>query len=175
VRPKGMGLASALKDGYVTRADSIVELARNLQLPETNLAQTIERFNGHWQTGTDSDFGRGTTAYQRANGDATWHGPNPSLGPVERAPFYAVKLYPGDIGAATGFAADVHARMLDAQGNAIGGLYAAGNDMQSAMGGVYPAPGITLGPGLVFAYLAARDAIARANKDGVGNAQRQAA
>lgn len=175
VRPKGMGLASALKDGYVTRADSIVELARNLQLPETNLAQTIERFNGHWQTGTDPDFGRGTTAYQRANGDATWHGPNPSLGPIERAPFYAVKLYPGDIGAATGFATDVHARMLDAQGNAIGGLYAAGNDMQSAMGGVYPAPGITLGPGLVFAYLAAKHAVARARTDLVAQRPRRAA
>ena len=161
VRPKGMGLASALKDGYLTKADSIGELARKLNLLESNLVQTIERFNGYWQGGTDPEFGRGTTAYQRANGDATWHGPNPSLGPIERAPFYAVKLYPGDIGAATGFATDEHARVLDAQGRAISGLYAAGNDMQSVMGGVYPAPGITLGPGLVFAFIAARDAVAR--------------
>ena len=110
-----MGLASALKDGYLTKADSLGELARKLNLPESNLMQTIERFNGYWQAGTDPEFARGTTAYQRANGDATWHGPNPSLGPIERAPFYAVKLYPGDIGAATGFATDDHARMLDAQ------------------------------------------------------------
>jgi succinate dehydrogenase/fumarate reductase flavoprotein subunit len=161
VRPKGMGLAAALADGYVTRADSIAELARKLGLPEQTLVQTIERFNGHWQGGTDPDFGRGSTAYQRANGDATWHGPNPSLGPIERAPFYAVKLYPGDIGASTGFATDECARVLDAQGAPIGGLYAAGNDMQSVMGGIYPAPGITLGPGLVFAYIAAKDALAR--------------
>jgi predicted oxidoreductase len=123
--------------------------------------QTIERFNGYWQGGTDPEFGRGTTAYQRANGDAAWHGPNPSLGPIERAPFYAVKLYPGDIGASTGFATDERARVLDAQGAPIAGLYAVGNDMQSVMGGIYPAPGITLGPGLVFAYIAARDATAR--------------
>jgi FAD binding domain len=162
VRPKGMGLAAALKDGYLTSAGTIADLAHKLQLPEDNLTQTIERFNGYWQSGTDPEFARGSTAYQRANGDATWKGPNPSLGPIERAPFYAIKLYPGDIGAATGFATDAHARMLDAQGRPIGGLYAAGNDMQSVMGGVYPAPGITLGPGLVFAYIAAQDALARA-------------
>lgn len=161
VRPKGMGLASALADGYLTRANSIAELARKLGLPEQNLVQTVSRFNGYWQGGTDPEFGRGTTAYQRANGDATWTGPNPSLGPVERAPFYAVKLYPGDIGASTGFATDARARVLDAQGQPIEGLYAAGNDMQSVMGGIYPAPGITLGPGLVFAYIAANDALAR--------------
>ena len=160
-RPKGMGLAAALADGYVTSAGSVAELARKLGLPEANLVQTIERFNGYWQGGTDPEFGRGTTAYQRANGDATWRGPNPSLGPVDTPPYYAVRLYPGDIGAATGFATDADARVLDRSGTAIPGLYAAGNDMQSIMGGVYPAPGITLGPGLVFAYIATRHAVAR--------------
>jgi succinate dehydrogenase/fumarate reductase flavoprotein subunit len=175
VRPQGMGLASALKEGYVTQANTISELARKLQLPEANLVQTIERFNGYWQSGSDPEFARGTTAYQRANGDPTWPGPNPSLGPIERAPFYAVKLYPGDIGAAAGFATDAKARMLDNAGQAIGGLYAAGNDMQSVMGGVYPAPGITLGPGLVFAYLAARDAVARARGGASTDVARMAA
>jgi len=170
VRPKGMGLSAALADGYVTAAQSIGELARKLGLPEQDLVQTVARFNSCWSTGIDPEFGRGTTAYQRANGDASWHGPNPSLGPLERAPFYAVKLYPGDIGAATGFATDTRARVLDAQGRAIDGLYAVGNDMQSVMGGVYPAPGITLGPGLVFASIAARDALARAQDTPVARA-----
>jgi succinate dehydrogenase/fumarate reductase flavoprotein subunit len=165
VRPKGMGLARALADGYITRANSVAALARQLGLPEQNLVQTIERFNGYWRGGTDPEFGRGSTAYQRANGDASWTGPNPSLGPIERAPFYAVKLYPGDIGAATGFATDAKARVLDAQSQVIEGLYAVGNDMQSVMGGVYPAPGITLGPGLVFAYIAANDALTRCGSD----------
>jgi len=161
VRPGGMGLASALADGYVTRANTLAELGAKLGLPAANLAQTVSRLNGFAASGVDGDFGRGTTAYQRANGDAAWSGKNPSLGPIEQAPFYAVRLYPGDIGAATGLATDTDARVLGGGGAPIPGLYAVGNDMHSAMGGVYPAPGITIGPGLVFAYLAAKDAVAR--------------
>ncbi len=164
VRPGGMGLSSALADGYVTRGDTIEDLAQKLGLPARNLADTLARFNTYWKDGVDPEFRRGTTAYQRANGDANWTGPNPSLGPVQKAPFYAVKLYPGDIGAATGLQTDADARALDRDGQAIPGLYAVGNDQQSAMGGTYPAPGITVGPGLVFAYLAARDAVARARQ-----------
>jgi predicted oxidoreductase len=84
------------------------------------------------------------------------------------APYYAVKLYPGDIGAATGFLTDGEARVLDDEGVAIPGLYAVGNDMHSIMGGVYPGPGITIGPGLVFGYLAGRDAAARAARMNIG-------
>ncbi len=175
VRPGGMGLASALADGYVTTANTLEELARKLGLPAGNLAATIERFNTYWQQGQDPEFKRGTTAYQRANGDANWKaGPNPSLGPVRTAPFYALKLYPGDIGAATGLVTDGEARALDREGRVIGGLYAVGNDQQSAMGGTYPGPGITIGPGLVFAYLAARDAVVAA-KETMAPEQRLAA
>jgi len=163
VRPGGMGLASALEDGYVTRGHSLPDLAKKLGLPADALVATVQRYNSHASTGTDPDFNRGSTTYQRANGDINWPGPNPSLGTVDAAPFYAVKLYPGDIGAATGLAADAQARVLDSQGQPIGGLYACGNDMHSVMGGVYPGPGITIGPGLVFAYLAARHAAARAH------------
>ena len=94
--------------------------------------------------------------------DAAWPGANPTLGALTHAPYYAVKIYPGDIGAATGFVTDGDARVLDGGGAAIPGLYAVGNDMHSIMGGVYPGPGITIGPGLVFGYLAGRDAAARA-------------
>lgn len=162
VRPRGMGLAAALADGYVTTATTLAELAARLGLPAERLQRSIATLNAFAKTGVDADFGRGTTLYQRANGDAAWTGPNPSLGPIEVAPFYAVKLYPGDIGAATGLRTDAAARVLDAQRAPIPGLYAVGNDMHSAMGGTYPAPGITIGPGLVFAYIAARDAVARA-------------
>ena len=77
-----------------------------------------------------------------------------------------MRLYPGDIGAAQGFATDADARVLDASGTPIPGLYAVGNDMHSAMGGVYMAPGITIGPGLVFARQAARHAAARVPASG---------
>lgn len=165
VRPRGMGLNDALGDGYVTSAATIAELAGKLGLPAARLEATIKNLNAYAADGIDPDFGRGTTAYQRANGDAAWTGKNPSLGPIEQAPFYAVRLYPGDIGAATGFATDTQARVLDAGGRVIEGLYAVGNDMHSAMGGVYPAPGITIGPGLVFASLAAASAVRRAKGD----------
>jgi succinate dehydrogenase/fumarate reductase flavoprotein subunit len=162
VRPGGMGLKAALADGYVTRGQTLAELAARLGLPAQTLEQTVGRFNGYGETGIDPEFGRGGTLYQRANGDAHWPGPNPSLGTIAKGPFYAVQLFPGDIGAATGFVTDPGGRALDTTGQAIPSLYACGNDMQSPMGGVYPAPGITLGPGLVFAFLAARDAAARA-------------
>ncbi|MDF3835241.1 FAD-binding protein, partial [Cupriavidus basilensis] len=106
---------------------------------------------------------RGSTDYQRANGDASQGGLNPCLGPLATGPFYAIRLYPGDIGAATGLLTDADARTLDAAGKPIPGLYACGNDMHSIMGGAYPGPGITIGPGLTFAYLAARHAVSRAH------------
>jgi hypothetical protein len=162
VRPKGMGLQSALNDGYVIGAESLEGLAQTLRLPLDPLKQTIERFNLHGFLGFDPDFGRGTTAYERAQGDPSWPGPNPCLGPIRTPPFYALKLVPGDVGAAAGLVTDTDARMLDARGQVIDGLYAVGNDMQSVMGGVHAGPGSTLGPGLVFAYLAARHAAARA-------------
>ena len=162
IRPGGKGLAPFLDDGYLRQGRTLADLAQQLQVPADQLQATVERFNAFADHGVDEDFERGTTDYQRANGDATWHGPNPCLGALRESPFYAVALYPGDIGAATGLLTDGQARVLNAQGVAIDGLYACGNDMHSIMGGVYPAPGITLGPAITFGYLAAQHAVARA-------------
>jgi succinate dehydrogenase/fumarate reductase flavoprotein subunit len=168
VRPgndaKGKGLAPFLADGYLKQGNTLADLAQRLNVPADKLQATVERFNAFADQGVDEDFQRGTTDYQRANGDATWHGPNPCLGALREGPFYAVALYPGDIGAATGLVTDGDARVLNAQGVAIDGLYAAGNDMHSIMGGIYPAPGITIGPGVTFGYLAAKHAVARAKR-----------
>ena len=164
VRPGGKGLAPFLADGYLKQGNTLAELAQQLKIPADKLNATVERFNAFADQGVDEDFQRGTTDYQRANGDATWQGPNPCLGALREGPFYAVALYPGDIGAATGLVTDGDARVLNAQGVAIDGLYAAGNDMHSIMGGIYPAPGITIGPGVTFGYLAAKHAVARARQ-----------
>ncbi|SAK88999.1 FAD-dependent oxidoreductase [Caballeronia ptereochthonis] len=161
VRPGGKGLAPFLSDGYLVEGKTLDELAGKLGIDKAGLADSVARINRYAQTGVDPDFQRGTTAYQNANGDAGWSGPNKCLGPIGQAPFYAVRLYPGDIGAATGLVTDTNARVLNRDDRPIGGLYACGNDMQSVMGGVYPGPGITLGPGLAFGYLAARHAAAR--------------
>ena len=155
-------LAPFLADGYLTRGATLDELAQRLGIDAAGLRDSVARMNAYAVSGEDPEFQRGVTAYQNNIGDASLGGPNPNLGPIGTAPFYAVRLYPGDIGAATGFATDSHARVLNAEGTAIDGLYAVGNDMQSIMGGVYPAPGITIGPGQVFAWLAARHASGRA-------------
>jgi glycine/D-amino acid oxidase-like deaminating enzyme len=160
VRPGGRGLEPFLADGYLVHGESIEALAAGLGIDPARLRATVDTFNAHARAGADPDFQRGVTAYQRNIGDAGWTGPNPSLGPLVSAPFYAVRLYPGDIGAATGFATDGDARILDAAGGAIAGLYAVGNDMHSILGGVYAAPGITIGPAIVFARQAARHAAA---------------
>jgi succinate dehydrogenase/fumarate reductase flavoprotein subunit len=162
VRPGGGGLKTFLVDGYLTQGDSMAELAQKLGIDAANFEATVARFNGYAANGTDPDFHRGETAYQHNIGDATAGHRNPNLGPLTQAPFYAVRLYPGDIGAATGLVTDTHARVLDAQNQPIPGLYAVGNDMNSVMGGIYTAPGITIGPGLVFASIAAADAVKRA-------------
>ena len=164
VRPGGKGLAPFLADGYLVDGNTLDELAGKLGIDAAGLADSVARMNRYAKDGVDPDFQRGTTDYQNANGDANWTGPNKCLGPIGQAPFYAVRLYPGDIGAATGLVTDTHARVLNRDDRPIDGLYACGNDMQSVMGGVYPGPGITLGPGLAFGYLAARHAAVRAKQ-----------
>ena len=157
VRPGGKGLAPFLADGYLTEGNSLQALADQLGISAEGLAQAVANNTAFAQTGVDTQFQRGVTAYQQNIGDAAAGGRNPNLGEIIEGPFYAVKLYPGDIGAANGLQTNEHAQVLDAKGQAIDGLYAVGNDMNSIMGGVYPAPGITLGPGLVFAYLAVKN------------------
>ena len=159
VRPGGKGLAPFLADGYLTEAPSLVALAQQLGISAEGLTASVANNNAFAETGVDTQFQRGVTAYQHNIGDATAGGPNPNWGAMTEAPFYAVKLYPGDIGAAQGLQTNAQAQVLNAQGHAIPGLYAVGNDMNSIMGGVYPAPGITIGPGLVFAYLATQHAL----------------
>lgn len=165
VRPGARGLKRYLASGYVVEGSTPRELAERLGIDAATLERTLARMKEHAASGVDSEFGRGSTVYQRANGDAS-HGPNPTLGPVETPPFYAVRLYPCDIGSARGFVTDADARVLREDGTPVENLYAIGNDMQSIMGGVYPGPGITIGPGLVFGYVAARHAAAKAAWDG---------
>jgi predicted oxidoreductase len=120
------------------------------------LSRTVERFNRWAESGSDRDFGRGSTAYERNLGDPAVR-PNPTLGVLGQAPYYAVRLHPGDIAASVGLVTDAHARVL-VDGAPLAGLYAVGNDMQSPMGSAYPGPGINLGAALVFAYIAVQSA-----------------
>jgi len=118
---------------------------------------TMERFNGLARGGVDVDFGRGRTVYDNYYGDPRVK-PNPNLAPLERGPFTAVQLVPGDLGTKGGLVTDEHARVLEESGAVIPGLYAAGNTTASVMGRTYPGPGSTIGPAAVFGYLAAKHA-----------------
>jgi succinate dehydrogenase/fumarate reductase flavoprotein subunit len=167
VRPGGKGLGPFLADGYLTTAASLPELALKLGISAEGLARSVAQNNAFAQTGVDTQFQRGETAYQQNLGDALAGGRNPNLGPMGEGPYYAVQLVPGDIGAAQGLQTNAQAQVLNAQGQAMAGLYAVGNDMNSIMGGVYPAPGITIGPGLVFAHVAVRHALAATEPSGL--------
>jgi hypothetical protein len=162
VRPGGWGTRAAVADGYLTAGDTVEQLAQRLNIEPGNLRETVDKMNAFSQTGRDVEFGRGSTVYQNHNGDASAGGANPNLGLIAVAPFYAVRLYPSDIGTSAGLVTDDKGRVLDAGNRPIAGLYACGNDMQSIMGGTYPGPGVTLGPAIAFAYLAASDAARRA-------------
>ncbi|HEU4377702.1 MAG TPA: FAD-dependent oxidoreductase [Hyphomicrobiaceae bacterium] len=157
VRPRRLNLAGAIRDGYLTRADTIAGLAQALGMPADALERTIARHNSFVATGVDVDFGKGSDAYQRNLGDAA-HKPNPCIGLLAKPPFYAVNVFPGDIGASVGLVTNEHAQVLRQDGSIVAGLYACGNDMDSIMAGIYPGPGITLGPAMAFGYIAARHA-----------------
>lgn len=161
VRPGGKGLSPFLADGYLVRGDTLAALAKVLGIDPEGLADSVARNNDFARSGVDLDFARGTTVYERANGDAS-HGPNPTIGKIDKGPFYAVQLWPGDIGSSMGLVADDQARILGSGGVPIPGLYVAGNDMQSIMGGTYPGPGITLGPAITFGFIAGTHAAKRA-------------
>ncbi|WP_309649153.1 3-oxosteroid 1-dehydrogenase [Nocardioides sp.] len=144
------------KLGTIRRADSIEALAAEIEVPADALTTTVERFNGFARSGTDEDFHRGESGYDKYYSDPTVK-PNPSLHTIDQGPFYAVKIVPGDLGTKGGLVTDERARVLRPDGSVIGGLYAAGNVSSAVMGNTYAGPGATIGPALAFGYLAAED------------------
>jgi succinate dehydrogenase/fumarate reductase flavoprotein subunit len=155
VPPFPMPLAHHLRTGYLKRGATLTELAAQAGIDAKGLEATIAAFNETAADGQDPAFGKGSRAYNRYQGDAL-HGPNPCIAPIKDGPFYAIKMVIGDLGTYAGIKTDAHARALDADGQPIAGLYAAGNDMASIMGGNYPGAGITLGPALTFGYIAGK-------------------
>jgi 3-oxosteroid 1-dehydrogenase len=152
---------SAVESGFLVKADSLEELAGQAGIDPGGLRRTIERFNQFAATGRDEDFGRGESVYDQYYGDPRVK-PNPNLGPIGRPPFWATRIYPGDLGTKGGVLTDEHARALRSDGTPIPGLYAAGNTTATVMGRTYPGPGGTIGPAMVFGYLAAKHLADRA-------------
>lgn len=157
-----------IREGHLKKAATLAELARLIDVPAATLSRSVERYNDLCRKGTDDDFGKGTP-YDRYYGDPTL--PHPNLAPLERGPFYAVAVYPGDFNTKGGLRADGNAQVENVGGMPIEGLYAVGNTSCNPWGDTYPGPGGTLGPAAVFGYLAAKDISSKAlnikNKKGV--------
>jgi hypothetical protein len=154
ILPGSFSLRRYEKAGYLFSGRTLAELAGKLGVDSSGLERSVARNNQFAATGVDADFGKGSSAYNIYKGDPA-HSPNPCLGPIERGPFYAVKLMPGDFGTSRGLVTGSHGEVLDHDDRPIAGLYACGNDMNSPVGGRYIGAGITLGPALTFGYLAA--------------------
>ena len=142
-----------LKSGYLKRGRTLDELASTLGVPAANLQRQVQTFNRDAATGTDTQFAKGSTAYNRYQGDALV-APNPCMAPIQLGPFYAIKIVIGEIGTFAGLATDASCRVLTRERQVVKGLYAVGNDAASVMGGNYPGAGITLGPAVTFGYVA---------------------
>lgn len=138
------------------KADTVEGLAGQMGVDPAAFSETVRRFNGFAAKGADEDFERGKSAYDRHYGDKSVT-PNPTLAPIEKAPFYAIPIYPCDLGTNGGLVTDARARVLNEDNQPIPGLYAIGNSTASVMGRTYPGAGATLGPAMTFGYIAARD------------------
>ncbi|MDR6989513.1 succinate dehydrogenase/fumarate reductase flavoprotein subunit [Paenarthrobacter nitroguajacolicus] len=154
-KPLPVPLFPYLRSGYLIKGRTLEELAGKCGIDPEGLRRTVATFNANARDGVDPDFGRGETAFNRYGGDPT-NQPNPSLGPIEKGPFYAVRVVPGSFGTFAGVDTDGRSRALTNDGEPIAGLYVTGNDQANVMGGHYPAGGINLGPALTFGYIAGR-------------------
>lgn len=146
-----------IRSGYLRTGATISDLARAIGVDAAGLTATVERYNGFAETGIDEDFHKGEQLFGRVAGDPL-HAPNPNVGPIRTAPFYAVAVHPSPLATSLGLRINPDAQVLDTGGTPIPGLYAAGNDADSVMGSEYPGAGTQVGSGLTFGWLAARHA-----------------
>jgi 3-oxosteroid 1-dehydrogenase len=150
--------------GYMKTAGTIRDLAGKIGIDGEALEAEVARFNTFARTGRDLDFHRGERAYDRWYGDPTVR-PNPNLGAIDRPPFHAFELVPGDVGTAGGIVTDEYGRVLRTDSNVIPGLYATGNSPASVMGRCYPGAGASIGASFVFAWIAAHHATGHIDND----------
>lgn len=145
-----------LEKGYFHRAETIRDLADAIGLCADTLDETVEAYNAYAREGRDPEFGKGSHAYGRYLGDAA-HQPSPNIAPLECDPFYAVFIYPGDIGAFAGLEVSPRGEVLDGNGSPVPGLFAAGNDRASVFRGSYPGGGSLIGPAMTFGYIVGKE------------------
>jgi succinate dehydrogenase/fumarate reductase flavoprotein subunit len=154
-KPAPLPVSRFVRNGYLSKGNTLAELARNAKLDAAGLEQTVRNYNVGAAQGEDPAFGRGRTSFNRYLADPA-HKPNPCVGPIGKGPYYALKVIMGDLGTFDGLRTTAVGEVLREDGATIPGLYAVGNDRASMMGGNYPGAGITLGPNMTFGYVTAR-------------------
>jgi succinate dehydrogenase/fumarate reductase flavoprotein subunit len=154
VKPAPMPIGRFIRNGYLIQGRTLDELAQNASIDPAGLKQTVKAYNQHAVRGEDPAFGRGSTSFNRYLADPDIH-PNPCVAPIDQGPFYALKVLMGDLGTFDGLRTSVVGEVLYPDGTPIKGLYAAGNDRASVMGGNYPGAGITHGPNMTFGFVTA--------------------
>ena len=147
-----------IDSGFLKCADTIEGLAAQIGMDPIMLCNTINTFNDNAREGVDREFGRGNRAYDNWLGDFHRQDGSHTLGPIEKGPFYAAPVVPGDVGTYGGVVTDENARVLREDGSVIQGLYASGISTASVMGRIYPGAGSSIGPSFVFGYVAAKHA-----------------
>lgn len=153
-----LALQRYIKDGYLYEAETLTELAAKIGVNPSGLTDTVHRYNGFAETGIDEDFAKGELLFGQVAGDPEHGGPNPNIGQVAKAPFYAMAVVPTPLATSYGIETNGHGQALDARGVPVPGLYAAGNDAASVMGSEYPGAGVQVAAGLTFGWAAARHA-----------------
>jgi len=152
VYPWPMPYRHYVRNGFLKCGSTMRELAHEAGINADQLEQTVAQYNLHAREGHDPEFHRGTHAFDIANGDPE-HRPNPCVGPLDKAPYYAMRVFAGCVGTFPGLQTNGKGEVLDEAGKPIPGLYAGGNDMLSITGGDYISGGCTVGPGLTFGYI----------------------
>jgi 3-oxosteroid 1-dehydrogenase len=142
---------------------TLERLAAQLDVDPAALRRTVDRFNESARKGVDEEFGRGNRAYDNWLGNFHRMDGSHTLGTIDKGPFYAARVVPGDVGTYGGVGTDANARVLRDEGTVIEGLYASGISTASVMGRIYSGTGSSIGPSFVFGYIAARHAANASN------------
>jgi 3-oxosteroid 1-dehydrogenase len=121
----------------------------------SGLTATIERYNGFAERGVDDDFGRGNRSNQHYSEPLRPGLKNNTLAPFrDEGPYYAMILGAATLDTKGGPKIDTRARILKPDGEPIPRLYGAGNCIASPAAAAYWGGGSTLGPALIFGYVA---------------------
>lgn len=129
--------------GLMYEAESLEELAEQIEVPAEALQETVSRYNSFVEQGQDPDFGR--------DGLVQGHG---QMVKIETGPFYAYPSTVAVFGTYCGIKINRNMQVVDVFGDVIPGLYAAGEVVGGLHGGAYMT-GSALGKAAIFGRVAA--------------------